>query len=105
MSANGINDAGQIVGSYANTRSHISGFVDNAGTFSTISVPGAADTVATGINDAGQIAGYSVLPLPPPIPEPGTLLLLFIVMMAFAAATVGAQFRGWRTHATSRAFE
>jgi uncharacterized membrane protein len=56
-SAYGINDSGQIVGSY-NNNSH--GFLDTAGTFTTIDVPGAFITVASGINNSSQIVGYSV---------------------------------------------
>ena len=55
----GINDAGQIVGSYyggpAGLPSH--GFLLGGGTYTTIDVPGSRQTVAYGINDAGQIVG------------------------------------------------
>jgi probable HAF family extracellular repeat protein len=52
--ASGINDAGQIVGSFSNsTGTH--GFLDIGGSFIQIDVPGASRTVASGINDAGQI--------------------------------------------------
>ncbi len=54
--ANGINDAGQIVGYFYNgTGEH--GFLDSGGTFTQIDAPGATDTGASGINDAGQIVG------------------------------------------------
>jgi hypothetical protein len=52
-SAGGINNAGQIVGDYVGYY----GFLDTAGAFTTIYVPGANFTVATSINDAGQIVG------------------------------------------------
>ena len=57
VSAFGINDRGQIVGSYldASVRNH--GFLWNEGVFSTIDFPGAITTVATGINARGQIVG------------------------------------------------
>jgi probable HAF family extracellular repeat protein len=54
----GINNLGQIVGSYADSNStgpH--GFLARAGKFSVIDVPGAVDTVASGINNLGQIVG------------------------------------------------
>lgn len=55
----GINDAGQIVGSFTDTGSSIQhGFLDSGGLFTTIDVPGAAQTVVDGINDAGQVVGY-----------------------------------------------
>jgi probable HAF family extracellular repeat protein len=50
----GINDRGEIVGDFIN----ISGFLDRAGNFTSISVPGApSDTRAIGINNRGQIVG------------------------------------------------
>jgi len=54
--ANGINDAGQIVGSYG-TEGEPRAFVDNGGVFTTITAPGATILSANGINDAGQIVG------------------------------------------------
>src|SRR4051794_38550203 len=56
-SAYGINNAGQIVGSfYDGTSDH--GFLDIGGSFTTIDAPGAInDTRAYGINNAGQIVG------------------------------------------------
>lgn len=55
--ANGINDHGQIVGSYIDSAGHAHGFIDTNGTFVTINVPGAVSTSANGINDFGQIVG------------------------------------------------
>ena len=57
--ADGINDAGQIVGNYTTAAPGFGSFLYNAGTFSTISFPGAGpnSTLAHGINDAGQIVG------------------------------------------------
>jgi probable HAF family extracellular repeat protein len=57
--AGGINNSGQIVGSFAaGARTH--GFLDTGGSFTSIDVPGAsgAGTIASGINDAGQVVGY-----------------------------------------------
>jgi probable HAF family extracellular repeat protein len=79
----GINAAGQIVGVFVNaTGTH--GFLDTAGTFTTIDVPGESFTEARGINDAGQIVGdfrnathgFLATPVPEPVPEPATWLLL-----------------------------
>ena len=53
----GINDAGQIVGSFANPAGRDHGFLDSGGTFTAIDVPGADYTFAYGINDGGQIVG------------------------------------------------
>src|SRR4029077_5937652 len=55
----GINDSGQIVGSFfdaGNTKTH--GFLDTGGSFTTIDVPGATNTNAYGINNSGQIVGW-----------------------------------------------
>src|SRR5207302_959133 len=57
----GINDAGQIVGSFSDgppqpgVKTH--GFLKDGATFTTIDVPGASSTEPRGINDAGQIVG------------------------------------------------
>ncbi len=58
--ASGINDAGQIVGSYRSGYPFAStghGFVGHPDSITTIDVPGAEDTSADGINDAGQVVG------------------------------------------------
>ena len=55
----GINDAGQIVGSYQIANGEYEGFLESGGTFTTISDPLATGgTVATAISAAGQIVGY-----------------------------------------------
>ena len=59
----GINDAGQIAGSYLDENSVYHGFVDTNGKFVTIDDPGAISvpdggTYVTGINNSGQIVGY-----------------------------------------------
>ena len=61
--ANGINDAGQIVGSYDNYQQ---GFLYSGGTYTTLSVPGSTlitstITFAYGINDAGQVVGSDII--------------------------------------------
>jgi uncharacterized membrane protein len=63
----GINDLGQIVGSY-DDGSGPQGFLFNNSAFSTLNDPGAAFlapqhyTVATGVNGSGQIVGYAGVP-------------------------------------------
>jgi probable HAF family extracellular repeat protein len=54
--ANGINNAGQIVGTYCAARG-FHGFLLSDGKYTTIDVPGATETLALGINAAGQIVG------------------------------------------------
>ena len=56
--ANGINDAGQIVGYFNDSTGKFHGFLKDGATFTTIDVPGASATFARGINDAGQIVGF-----------------------------------------------
>src|ERR1700676_2473490 len=52
----GINDSGQIVGSFSNSSTG-GAFLDSGGVFTTFGFPGADQTYATGINDPGQIVG------------------------------------------------
>jgi uncharacterized membrane protein len=56
QTASGINDAGQIVGSYRNSF-FASAFSKTARPLPGIDVPGTTRTGASGINDAGQIVG------------------------------------------------
>ena len=79
--ANGINNAGTIVGDYT-TATGASGFVLSGGVFTTIQVPGAAVTEIYGINDSGMIVGdYSDADgnvhafIATSVPEPSSALL------------------------------
>jgi uncharacterized membrane protein len=56
--ANGINASGQIVGYYYDAADRIYGFLLDKGSYTTLDVPGATNTIAYGINDSGQIVGY-----------------------------------------------
>jgi probable HAF family extracellular repeat protein len=57
--AAGINDAGQIVGSYAlPTSSLFHGFLKDSEGYQSIDYPGSTQTQAYGINGAGEIVGY-----------------------------------------------
>jgi len=53
----GINDLGQVVGTYVDTSGARHGFLLSKGVYTTLDVPDAAFTVAEGINNAGQIVG------------------------------------------------
>jgi probable HAF family extracellular repeat protein len=53
----GINDAGQIVGSFTDSTGGGHGFVYTDGSFAIIDVPGAFFTTLAGINNAGQFVG------------------------------------------------
>lgn len=53
----GINSAGDIVGTYSDSAGIVRGFLLSGNTYRTIMHPGFRVTVARGINDFGQIAG------------------------------------------------
>jgi uncharacterized membrane protein len=60
-SARGINDAGDVVGDFADatlaTAGSESGFLRHNGKYTKINFPGALDTDANGISDSGEIVG------------------------------------------------
>lgn len=54
----GINDAGQIIGTYFDATETIQSYLYSGGASTVLNVPGSTGgIVATGINDAGQIVG------------------------------------------------
>jgi probable HAF family extracellular repeat protein len=55
--ANGINNAGQVVGWYIDANSRAHGFLYRDGTYITLDPPGSVYSLAYGINDLGQIVG------------------------------------------------
>lgn len=54
----GINNAGDLVGSYSGHNGKVDGFLFSGGVYTSIDYPGAQFTYLSGINAAGQIAGY-----------------------------------------------
>jgi probable HAF family extracellular repeat protein len=58
----GINDHGQIVGSYISADHKLHGFLYSNGTYTTLDYPSATVTTAIGINAAGLIVGPYRLP-------------------------------------------
>ena len=52
-----VNANGQIAGDYADSSNALHGFVDTAGSFTTIDFPGATTTAVTDINSSGHLAG------------------------------------------------
>lgn len=90
--SHGVNNAGQVVGSYADNLGYAYGFLYSNGEFLTIDYPDAGGTLITGVNDAGQIIGrywgrywgngdHGFIATPrettTQVPEPLTFLLLF----------------------------
>jgi len=55
--ANGINDQGQIVGSYVGHDGRFHGFLQEGSAFTTLDCPGAVNTIAWAINASGEIVG------------------------------------------------
>jgi len=55
--ASGINDAGQIVGTYTDTAGVAHGFLYQNGVYSKLDYPGMAHNYAFGINEAGHVVG------------------------------------------------
>lgn len=56
----GLNDKGEVVGSYQDAAGGLHGFLLSHGSYTTLDYPGATSTTASGINDAGNIVGYYV---------------------------------------------
>jgi probable HAF family extracellular repeat protein len=60
--ADGINDKGQVVGSYVGQDGNSHGFLAEGGRFTTLDCAAGANTAIWGINAAGQIAGTCDVP-------------------------------------------
>jgi probable HAF family extracellular repeat protein len=58
---NGINSAGDVVGSYLDKSDEQHGFLLSGSTFTAIDNPRGGWTYASGINDYGQVVGYGAL--------------------------------------------
>ena len=56
----GVNDAGEVVGSYVDATGVQHGFIDSSGVVSSFDIPGAAETDITGVTNGGQVIGYSL---------------------------------------------
>ncbi len=55
----GVDNSGDIVGTYADSSGGTHGFLLSNGTYITIDYPGVQNTELFGINDQGQIVGYT----------------------------------------------
>jgi len=56
----GVNDAGEVVGSFNDATGATHGFIYQNGSFQSIDVPGATATTVNGLNNAGQVVGFYV---------------------------------------------
>jgi len=54
----GLNNAGEIVGTYVDTSGVYHGYLLSGGTYTSIDPPGSLQTFANGINDSGVIVGW-----------------------------------------------
>jgi probable HAF family extracellular repeat protein len=54
----GLNDQGQVIGTYNDMAGVAHGFLYSGGLFFTIDPPGSTATVLNGINNAGTIVGF-----------------------------------------------
>lgn len=55
----GVNNSGEIAGSYLDGNNQTHGFLFNAGAYTIVDFPGASETVINGVNDLGQIVGFA----------------------------------------------
>jgi probable HAF family extracellular repeat protein len=83
----GLNNLGQVVGSYTDAMGNVHGFIYSNGVFTALNVPGAPDTIVNGINNFGIIVGFTqqspngntavgFVGAPLVVPEPSLLSLL-----------------------------
>jgi probable HAF family extracellular repeat protein len=105
--AQGINDAGQIVGWFQDPSGN-HGFLYSGGTYATLNDPSSAAglTLAWGINDDGQIVGYygdnglspsgahGFLATPSPVPEPTSLSLILTGLAVLTRRRIAQRLRG-----------
>jgi PEP-CTERM motif len=93
----GVNDLGEIVGSYVGADGNTHGYIDNNGVFTSFDPPGSASTTINGVNDKGDIAGFYTNPatdttdgfVGTPVPEPSTWAMML-------AGFAGLGFLGYR---------
>ena len=81
----GVNDLGEIVGSYVDPITGVQhGYIDNGGAFTSFDPPGSRSTTINGINDKGDIVGFYTNPttdtvdgfVGTPVPEPSTWAMM-----------------------------
>jgi uncharacterized membrane protein len=56
----GLNDAGQVTGTYRDVLGTLKGFIYMSGVYTTIAYPGATETYVGGINNTSQVVGWKV---------------------------------------------
>lgn len=59
--AQGINDLGEIVGTFVDTANKTHGFIYQSGTFTTFDAPGSIGTELYGVNRTGTVVGVAIV--------------------------------------------
>jgi PEP-CTERM motif len=93
----GVNDLGEIVGSYTDSAGVQHGYIDNGGVFTSFDPPDSASTTINGLNNKGDIVGFYTPAsgdavvgfVGTPVPEPSTWAMM---LLGFA----GLGFLGYR---------
>jgi hypothetical protein len=92
----GVNDLGEIVGSYVGADGNQHGYIDNNGIFTSFDPPGSASTTINGVNGKGDIVGFYTTAndtvvgfVGTPVPEPSTWAMML-------AGFAGLGFLGYR---------
>ena len=96
----GVNDLGEIVGSYTDSAGVQHGYIDNGGVFTSFDPPDSASTTINGLNNKGDIVGFYTPAsgdavvgfVGTPVPEPSTWAMM---LLGFA----GLGFLGYRKDA------
>src|SRR5262249_41488537 len=98
----GVNNLGEIVGDYVDTGGVMHGFLDNAGSFTTLDPIGSTATTINGINDLGTVVGFyvnaagaTIGTIGTPVPQPATwaMMVLRFAGLGYATFRRGAKIR------------
>ena len=92
----GVNDLGEIVGSYVGADGNTHGYIENNDVFTSFDPPGSVSTTINGLNDKGDIGGFYTTAngtvvgfVGTPVPEPSTWAMML-------AGFAGLGYAGYR---------